>query len=44
MCFSENEALWREVALLRQKHNQQQKVVNKVRAGPTMVQPMCSSG
>ncbi|XP_075867491.1 heat shock factor protein 1 isoform X2 [Nelusetta ayraudi] len=26
----ENEALWREVALLRQKHNQQQKVVNKL--------------
>lgn len=27
---SENEALWREVASLRQKHAQQQKVVNKV--------------
>uniref|UniRef100_A0A3Q4IAJ6 Heat shock transcription factor 1 n=1 Tax=Neolamprologus brichardi TaxID=32507 RepID=A0A3Q4IAJ6_NEOBR len=26
----ENEALWREVASLRQKHTQQQKVVNKV--------------
>uniref|UniRef100_A0A6I8RKP7 Heat shock transcription factor 1 n=1 Tax=Xenopus tropicalis TaxID=8364 RepID=A0A6I8RKP7_XENTR len=26
----ENEALWREVASLRQKHNQQQKVVNKL--------------
>ncbi|XP_053571473.1 heat shock factor protein-like [Bombina bombina] len=26
----ENEALWREVASLRQKHSQQQKVVNKV--------------
>ncbi|XP_028282110.1 heat shock factor protein 1 isoform X2 [Parambassis ranga] len=26
----ENEALWREVALLRQKHVQQQKVVNKL--------------
>ncbi|KAM9292296.1 heat shock factor protein-like, partial [Gastrophryne carolinensis] len=26
----ENEALWREVAGLRQKHNQQQKVVNKL--------------
>jgi len=30
----ENEALWREVASLRQKHAQQQKVVNKVRGGP----------
>ncbi|KAK7801232.1 hypothetical protein U0070_015409 [Myodes glareolus] len=30
MCCSENEALWREVASLRQKHAQQQKVVNKV--------------
>ena len=32
-CFpcSENEALWREVASLRQKHAQQQKVVNKVK-------------
>ncbi|XP_048796155.1 uncharacterized protein LOC125691171 isoform X4 [Lagopus muta] len=31
-CFpcSENEALWREVASLRQKHAQQQKVVNKL--------------
>lgn len=27
---SENEALWREIASLRQKHSQQQKVVNKV--------------
>ncbi|XP_025120547.2 heat shock factor protein 1 [Bubalus bubalis] len=31
---SENEALWREVASLRQKHAQQQKVVNKVCTGP----------
>lgn len=31
---SENESLWREVAGLRQKHAQQQKVVNKVRGGP----------
>lgn len=30
---SENEALWREVASLRQKHAQQQKVVNKVNPG-----------
>lgn len=30
LSFSENEALWREVASLRQKHVQQQKVVNKV--------------
>lgn len=30
LCRSENEALWREVATLRQKHAQQQKVVNKV--------------
>ena len=30
VCFSENESLWREVASLRQKHAQQQKVVNKV--------------
>lgn len=30
LCYSENEALWREVASLRQKHAQQQKVVNKV--------------
>lgn len=30
VCCSENEALWREVASLRQKHAQQQKVVNKV--------------
>uniref|UniRef100_A0A8D1N7V4 Heat shock transcription factor 1 n=1 Tax=Sus scrofa TaxID=9823 RepID=A0A8D1N7V4_PIG len=30
----ENEALWREVAGLRQKHAQQQKVVNKVPGGP----------
>lgn len=29
-CFRENEALWREVASLRQKHAQQQKVVRKV--------------
>ncbi|XP_033616713.1 heat shock factor protein 1 isoform X3 [Fukomys damarensis] len=29
-CHSENEALWREVASLRQKHAQQQKVVNKL--------------
>lgn len=29
-CFRENEALWREVASLRQKHTQQQKVVRKV--------------
>ncbi|XP_071594678.1 heat shock factor protein 1 isoform X3 [Heliangelus exortis] len=28
--FGENEALWREVASLRQKHTQQQKVVNKL--------------
>ncbi|KAK1805286.1 hypothetical protein P4O66_019626 [Electrophorus voltai] len=28
--FHENEALWREVASLRQKHVQQQKVVNKL--------------
>ncbi|XP_018430853.1 PREDICTED: heat shock factor protein 1 [Nanorana parkeri] len=28
--YSENEALWREVASLRQKHAQQQKVVNKL--------------
>ncbi|XP_072269286.1 heat shock factor protein 1 [Pyxicephalus adspersus] len=28
----ENEALWREVASLRQKHAQQQKVVNKVKS------------
>lgn len=34
VCCSENEALWREVASLRQKHAQQQKVVNKVRGGP----------
>ncbi|XP_074208922.1 heat shock factor protein 1 isoform X2 [Camelus bactrianus] len=30
VCCSENEALWREVASLRQKHAQQQKVVNKL--------------
>lgn len=34
VCCSENEALWREVASLRQKHAQQQKVVNKVGGGP----------
>lgn len=34
MSCSENEALWREVASLRQKHAQQQKVVNKVRGRP----------
>lgn len=34
VCCSENEALWREVASLRQKHAQQQKVVNKVHNGP----------
>lgn len=28
----ENEALWREVALLRQKHMKQQQIVNKVRS------------
>lgn len=33
LCRSENEALWREVATLRQKHAQQQKVVNKVNSG-----------
>lgn len=27
----ENEALWREVAILRQKHLKQQQIVNKVR-------------
>lgn len=27
----ENEALWREVAILRQKHMKQQQIVNKVR-------------
>ena len=27
---SENEALWGEVLSLRQKHNQQQKIVNKL--------------
>lgn len=32
LCCSENEALWREVASLRQKHSQQQKVVNKVQS------------
>lgn len=37
LCFSENEALWREVASLRQKHVQQQKVVNKVRTRDTQV-------
>jgi heat shock transcription factor 1 len=26
----ENEALWRELALLRQKHHKQQQIVNKV--------------
>lgn len=26
----ENEALWREVAILRQKHIKQQQIVNKV--------------
>ena len=28
--FRENEALWREVAILRQKHMKQQTVLNKV--------------
>lgn len=27
----ENEALWREIAILRQKHHKQQQIVNKVR-------------
>lgn len=26
----ENEALWRELAMLRQKHHKQQQIVNKV--------------
>ena len=30
-CCSENEALWREVATLRQKHQKQQQIVNKVK-------------
>ena len=29
--FRENEALWREVASLRQKHHKQQQIVNKVK-------------
>lgn len=27
----ENEALWKEIATLRQKHHNQQQIVNKVR-------------
>ena len=30
MFYRENEALWREVANLRQKHMKQQQIVNKV--------------
>lgn len=41
----ENEALWREVALLRQKHLKQQQIVNKlIQFLVTIVQPQRGSG
>lgn len=41
----ENEALWREVALLRQKHMKQQQIVNKlIQFLVTIVQPQRGSG
>lgn len=41
----ENEALWREVAILRQKHMKQQQIVNKlIQFLVTIVQPQRSSG
>ena len=42
---SENEALWGEVLSLRQKHNQQQKIVNKlIQFLVALVQPRISKG
>lgn len=41
----ENEALWREVAILRQKHLKQQQIVNKlIQFLVTIVQPQRNSG
>lgn len=41
----ENEALWREVAILRQKHMKQQQIVNKlIQFLVTIVQPQRGSG
>ncbi|XP_011496186.1 PREDICTED: heat shock factor protein 1-like isoform X2 [Ceratosolen solmsi marchali] len=41
----ENEALWRELALLRQKHHKQQQIVNKlIHFLVSLVQPNRSSG
>lgn len=41
----ENEALWRELAMLRQKHMKQQQIVNKlIHFLVTLVQPSRSSG
>ena len=42
---SENEALWGEVLSLRQKHHQQQKIVNKlIQFLVALVQPRMSKG
>lgn len=41
----ENEALWRELAMLRQKHMKQQQIVNKlIHFLVTLVQPSTGSG
>lgn len=41
----ENEALWRELALLRQKHHKQQQIVNKlIHFLVSLVQPNRNSG
>lgn len=41
----ENEALWRELAMLRQKHMKQQQIVNKlIHFLVTLVQPSRSGG
>lgn len=41
----ENEALWRELAMLRQKHLKQQQIVNKlIHFLVTLVQPTRNSG
>lgn len=41
----ENEALWREIAMLRQKHLKQQQIVNKlIQFLVTLVQPSRGSG
>jgi len=38
----ENEALWRELAALRQKHAKQQQIVSKVMAVSSLLLLLCS--